>query len=48
MGPVVFGQYRFIFLVLAAIYALALLSLYRVRVEWKRLGGPEAYRPPAG
>jgi len=48
IGPVVFGQYRFIFLVLAAMYALALLSLYQVRAQWRRLGGPEAYRPPAG
>ena len=46
MGSLAIGGYRFLFLLLALIYFLAALALYRVRGEWIRLGGPSAYRPP--
>jgi Na+/melibiose symporter-like transporter len=46
LGEVRVGQYRFIFLILAGLCALAWLALGRVAVHWRRLGGPAAYRAP--
>lgn len=40
------GHYRIILLLIAAIYAAALVSLIQVRRHWERLGGAAAYAPP--
>lgn len=45
-GPVEFGPYRMVNLMLAFVYALALLGVQRVRHHWIARGGPEGYVPP--
>ncbi|HEU5078962.1 MAG TPA: MFS transporter [Opitutaceae bacterium] len=46
IGPVIFGPYRLVNLMLGALYGLGLLSLFKIRQHWKRLGGPENYEAP--
>jgi Na+/melibiose symporter-like transporter len=46
VGPVVFGPYRLVNLMLGALYGLALIGLYKVRQHWKKLGGPHDYVAP--
>jgi MFS family permease len=45
-GTVELGHYRFIFIMLAALYALSLLCLARAQTHWRKRGGPHAYAPP--
>ena len=46
-GEVAVGGFRFLYLILALIYACALLSVLQVHKYWLRQGGPEHYRPPS-
>ncbi len=45
-GAVTFGPYRLVNLMLAVVYALGLLGVYRVRHHWIARGGPDRYVPP--
>jgi hypothetical protein len=47
VGSVSVGPYRFVNLLLAALYGLAWFALLQVRRHWRRLGGPAAYAAPA-
>jgi MFS family permease len=46
IGPVDVGPYRFVFLVLAALFAVALVCARQTRRHWLMRGGPDAYEPP--
>ncbi|HZT22852.1 MAG TPA: MFS transporter, partial [Verrucomicrobiae bacterium] len=47
IGDLPIGPYRFVYLILAAIYACSLFGIVRVRHYWQLLGGPDHYVPPA-
>src|SRR5581483_4832046 len=47
VGDLAIGPYRFVYLILAAIYACSLFGIVRVRHYWQLLGGPDHYMPPA-
>ena len=40
------GDYRFVNLLMAVCFAVALFSLYQVRRWWLHLGGLSAYQAP--
>jgi MFS family permease len=46
IGPVVFGPYRLVNLMLGALYGLGLLSFYKMKQHWTKLGGPDQYEAP--
>jgi MFS family permease len=46
IGAVTFGPYRLVNLMLGILYGLGLLSFYKMKQHWKKLGGPEHYEAP--
>jgi MFS family permease len=46
LGPVTWGPYRLVNLMLAALYGVAWIGLARVRHHWLKLGGPKHYVAP--
>ena len=46
VGPVVFGPYRLVNLMMGLFYGLAWFGLIKVRQHWKRLGGLNRYTAP--
>jgi MFS family permease len=46
-GDLAVGGFRYLYLILALAYFLALLAILQVRRLWVELGGPDHYRPPA-
>jgi maltose/moltooligosaccharide transporter len=47
LGPLLIGPYRFIYLILAALFLFSLFGTLRVRYYWQKQGGPGHYAPPA-
>ncbi|MDI1247922.1 MAG: MFS transporter, partial [Lacunisphaera sp.] len=46
IGAVKVGPYRFIHLIMAVLFLAAVFCLERARREWRKFGGPDAYRAP--
>lgn len=46
LGPLSVGPYRFVYLILAALFLFSLFGILRVRHYWRLRGGPANYVPP--